>query len=291
MQPNMDEIADISRILGPNKVIGHIDEVSNFSQDNVQNLQLVETKECLDCPYKMFKSLKSHSQHQPSSHHQTSFSKTEHIIQNNQNNQTDQTDKNSILRSFLYIIDPIMTLSSTEMLESRMEKFKYELCKNLDNERSYFKKMGFSRKKGNTVEQMKNDIMSCSDDNMKTDVLTYLCNLSNINLVMVNIEKEERITLKSQNSTLETDNYVWLLPMTELKNVGKYDKNVNQYIFQLYVQKHMKNNSTSSIYQQILGMKYFDLRKLGKFLIGEDDIKKFKKDDLLKNICEKFEKI
>lgn len=297
MQINDNDISSIKMLLGNNKVIGEVEEMSEFLQDNNKTLEnkCTDQNYILESPYDMFKSFK---------HKKCEKSYDSHIYDQNKNTNKvvnmirdssnpcepdDEINGNNMMKSFLCIINPIMTLSSNEMSGLQIKKFKRELSMNLDNEKLYFKKMGFSRKKGITIEQMKTELVKdVTDGILSRESLTYLCNIANIDLVIIDIDKEERIVITSHQSNSNTDIYALSLETFQLEKIEN-----NDFIgmtLRLYKDKQQINSDDSILEfrNRVNVMKFIELKRLGKFLFGEDALKKMKKDDLVRTIMEKI---
>lgn len=300
MQINDNDISSIKMLLGNNKVIGEVEEISEFLQDNNKTLEnkCTDQNYILESPYDMFKAFK---------HKKCEKSYDSHIYDKNKNknkvvnvirdsgnpcepgDEINGNNGNNTMKSFLCIINPIMTLSSNEMSGLQIKKFKRELSMNLDNEKLYFKKMGFSRKKGITIEQMKTELVKdVTDGILSRESLTYLCNIANIDLVIIDIDKEERIVITSHQSNSNTDIYALSLETFQLEKIEN-----NDFIgmtLRLYKNKQQINSYDSILKfrERVNVMKFIELKRLGKFLFGEDALKKMKKDDLVRTIMEKI---
>ncbi len=314
-----EEIESIVDKIGPNKVIGVPEEIEGFVQGQTS---FITPKTAFNCPYNIFRSMRARNYANSSCAVENNVSKNTKNYLNNHEKKTEMAecseDKsehksehkynegfpvvpgNRIAQFFMLLLDPCLSLSTPEMIKSRLNRFKSEVSANLDNNKSYFKKMGFSRKRSLKVETMKNNIEdSQSDEHITPDILTYYAKIVGIHLWIVDFIEEERIVVNGEkfgdnkngkngkhgkngetigeNDQREEDKvYVYsldekdILTMTDEKDAQKWVK-----------QNLEKQNQLTMDLTTLKTRPVSDLRKWAKMIHGEDKTKKTKKDDLI----------
>lgn len=95
---------------------------------------------------------------------------------------------NTMLMLCMHIADNKVSLVKLCELDRTIDAFKSDMAKNLDNEKSLYKKFGFSRKKLMTLEQFKADcIAKDTDTDMKPEFVVYLSKLLKRNICVVSL--------------------------------------------------------------------------------------------------------
>lgn len=184
----MEDVFDVLKQLGPNKVTQPFEEDAAF----VQAVISTSSTSCLD-PYSLFPV--------PSvSSVPFSGSMKKPQIQSKVQSQTETTSpipsKNAFITTVMTTLNPLVSVLTDQ--EDTLTKFKRELTKNLTNERQLFKKLGFSRKKGVTIESMEKEIEELSHTRFGLPseyILQYIAHLLKANLAIINERTTERIDI------------------------------------------------------------------------------------------------
>jgi len=305
MRINKDEVDDIVAKIGKNKVIGEVQEIEDFVQDqcfkNSNRLKADDAKNML-CPYTIFKSLKSSNGNKGPFIEKKSIKQKDH--QNDGGNSVNEfLGKNKILLSYMFILDPLMTLYPNDTLESKLRNFKQYLCFNLDEGKQFYRKFGFSRKKNFISGQLKTEIShEHSDESISEETMSYLCKVSNIRLVIFNVDEMSRKQIDGISSLFdaltETHKINESSYFLQTCNKGK-EKGLNtsltrleeKEIDKLAVNIYIEHIGLRKAKEGIRNMKVNDLRKMYQFIFGEEKSRNKKKDDLLRELEEKFDSI
>lgn len=93
---------------------------------------------------------------------------------------------NAFYKYILFKIDPKAELFPDDTLASTLRKFKFDVAENLTNANQLFKKLGFSRRKSASVDEMKKAITDpIGNAVVSDDIVEYLAKLSKANIVVI----------------------------------------------------------------------------------------------------------
>lgn len=276
----------IMRHIGKNKVIGNINEIPECVQGFKSQHYNCAIPSDLKCPYDIFKYFRYKKDHRKP---------CEKNVENE--NKTDNCKGNILLKQILLYIDPICVLSSNELLYKKLENFKEQLSCHLDDDKNYFRVMGFSRKKGVKIDNMKKELKSrTTDGNLSYETMLYICKVCNIDIIILNVVNEERKEIYCQNSTVSN---VFILQSPDKNGNNSYilesteNTNPSKKIVDILKDKEgiTDQDSESHFLTKILNMKYNDQKKLLQFIEGNDYTKKMKKQDIVNDLRKKIEEI
>lgn len=285
--------------IGQNKVIGKIEEipeyVQGFKNEHLHNSNLSDFK----CPYDIFKKYQNLNRNRDKNNIDIEKdAKNNKNDKNNKDNKDDKDSGNMLLKQIFLYIDNLGSLYSSESLKDKIEKFKKELSKHLDDEKDYFRKFGFSRKKGIDKMKMKSELEQVTTDGKLSDEsLTYICKVCNINLVFLDLIKLERKDILSENSDVSA---VFIIQCPDKNDVTTYhlenDGNKDRYsdcIMSLLKDKEgiVDNNSLSRYLTILYNMKCNDQKKILKFIEGNHCTKNLKKNEICDLLRKKIEGI
>ena len=106
----------------------------------------------------------------------------------------------SLYEIVLKIMDPKIELLGPADLQVQVMSFKEQLASSLDNEKQFFKKLGFSRKRTLKLADFKSLIMD-TKNTITTEILLYLCNLAKLNIIVINKKTLDRDDYTPNEST------------------------------------------------------------------------------------------
>lgn len=113
------------------------------------------------------------------------------------------TAKN-IIETFMHRLDPMLSLCTKETEDKKIKQMLLDLSLNLNNGKQFFRKMGFSRRRNISASLMEKELTAKNEDgHMSLEVLQYLCNLCEINAILVDIDRISRSLIDgSQNNSV-----------------------------------------------------------------------------------------
>jgi len=315
---------DLMQQIGPNKVIGHIVEIPEYVQNYKSEHQHCSVPDHLRCPYDIFKEFQSkNDNYKTKNENENENEKNENMMQINDSNiifkekdekgergergekqdkkilsnHDNRENKNKILEQILLLVEPLASLYSQDMMSRKVELFKKELALHLEDDKDYYRKMGFSRKKGCSLGEMKKQLLSPNTDGKLSDeVLLYLCKVSNIDLIIIDMIKEERKEILCQNAKVD---YTYIIQCPDKNGNTSYkleidkENTASNYIFGLIKEKeNLEDVHKRSVFlSKWSKMKYNDKKKWVKFIEGDEFTKKKKKDDIDEYLKKKIEEV
>ena len=135
----------------------------------------------------------------------------------------DGTDGNTLAFIMLYIVDPTISLVSDAFIKEVINKFKFDMAKNLVD-KQLFRALGFSRRRTLSPEQMQINITGKNaDQTMDDDTILYFSKLpktTEFGIVYVDIPHETS-TITSPPKSTENNEYVYIIK-TRSEGVTKY---------------------------------------------------------------------
>lgn len=211
------------RCVGPNKVIGKIDELPILLQSSTRYVEKSSQLPKIFCPFEYFKALrnkKSDIRLLPSGKDDKDYNDNNndrelkrvqqdeghkkhqkiHIYHNKSVLPIPLTIPNSIsshtdcIPKFMHKLDPMLSLCSSEIRENKMSQMKLELSLNLNNGKQFFKKMGFSRRRNLCASKMENELTQQNKEEcLSHEVLEYLCKVCNMDAILIDPVGYERL--------------------------------------------------------------------------------------------------
>lgn len=298
------------------RVIGNINEVDGF----VQGTKLTSPRVVdIPCPFAMFKELKKcENQNQSGSSRSTcdvnpcvSVDGTEKSsvgqIPDNKFTTLCSTHialkNNSLILAFLLQLDPLVSLLHEEDVVKKLQAFKSDLSMNLANHNNFFKKMGFSRKKGTCLQHMQDELIAdVTDDKLSLETLQYICKILNKDLVILDFGKllHRRISsgncnvleilvikMPTANSVLYRFEKIHDDKDMEIESTSDRMKTMEANI-QRYIGTNVINEyNVRDIPGWMNKMRFTELLKLYKFVCGPNALAR-KKEDVINTLTTLF---
>lgn len=259
--------------LGPSKVRETIHEDKDIVQSSDKGEQGIKDHlEHVKCPYTEYQEsrIKNHSPKQGER-------QTQSPSQNQNPSHENGLDGNRLMFMLLSCFDPTITLKTDKLKEINI--FKNYVSECLDNQHQYFKKFGFSRKRGLTVEDMKKELCRPKTDMcLGSDVLKYLSLVCKVNICIIQkSDFSKEIFMNGKD------------PETFIIMVSNNDRIIDVMEDKLapVLKSIFKESNAYHSYQTL---PYANLRNIGKFfqVTDEERQKHLKKDELVRYIESKI---
>ena len=298
------EIESIMRCVGPNKVIGKIDELPILLQSSTRYMEKSSQLPKIFCPFEYFKSMRNKkSEIRPlppgkdykdgkdgkddKDYNDNNDRELERAQQDKENKENKENNKTSIsisshtdcIPKFMHKLDPMLSLCSSEIREKKMSQMKLELSLNLNNGKQFFKKMGFSRRKNLCASKMENELtQQKKEECLSHEVLEYLCKVCNMDAILIDPVGYERLQVQGcvdKNKdhdvaiilcdTGEKRRKVWLGEVRGGIDVLDVQlKQINRFVMSALVHKPIMSAAFLD------SLKLHEIKRLYKMLTGDD---------------------
>lgn len=257
----------IKENIGDNKVFKLPEQHGEFVQGIVRPNKKNSVFDDMICPLKIFQDLQTKgTDHTPKRPRQENYGHHSMI----QRNDGDLMNNNMYLYNLYAQIDPLFPIKKDKM--QILKDFKQELSASLNNEKQYFKKFGFSKKRSLTCEEMQKQILNHETDNKMHDLtLAYLCKICKVCLTIINKQTLNKTIIND----LTPDNKILLVtePNKEFTIVSLLE--INDKLVMSLKEKYPN-------FQKIESMDFNELRHLSKFISLDNSVFK-KKDEIIQN--------
>lgn len=197
------------------------------------------------------------------------------------------TCTNNIIRMFMHRLDPMLSLCTKETEDKKVKQMLLDLSLNLSSGKQFFRKMGFSRRRNISVNDMERELTAShhsKDEHLSLEVLQYLCNLCEIDAILIDLDNTTRAFINGYREKEDHDHLIILCESRgnrRIKTVvgefhGNRDankKDVNRFIMSALINtRYFKSDYLDS-------MKLHEIKQIYKLLTEDDSKNKgWKKD-------------
>lgn len=159
-------------------------------------------------------------------------------------------EKNTYLLNILSIMNSSVTLLHQNDQHNALLRFQTQLAEDLNNSNQWFKKLGFTRKKAISLDQMVSNLTNCAtDDSLTYSEFAYLSHYTKHRLTVLNIKSNDIwSSLRYDYEPSETSNQnIIIINMVKLSLQVQSEKEVDHYVQSLVQEANITQDSIKNL--------------------------------------------